>query len=601
MNSSSRIRCNDDDNTMVIAPSCSSSQRDSATGAKHDATHCNYNCKQDLLLWNSSAITNSRRWHERRRMMRQMSRSKTGISRSRNNNNSNKTKNSKTSIGHVFLQFSSSSSSLSLIRRCLLLLLVYVATTATTSTTTTTTAVVVVDAFATKPVSILPFVRKRNHQQRVLPSLSLNNDENMNTNSENVDNIDYDDDEYFFMAPPPPAPLPPPLSKEEQQLRELEEFNSNKRLEKGNNKKKQQQQQQQQAIDTTAQSSSSSKKKKKKKKKMEKVERLSLPPPTPSKATSTTASSAIMGVDGNGTGALMKRSHTAGGKEAPLMVTSYQRSAYPIDSGKEGMDRDPLVGEEKAMTIKKKAIVRATSKPTPVAPAPTPTLSSSTTAASSSTKRLVRFALTPPSSSTTSSSSATTVNNTKKKLVLPPAAEGGGIAKKDTGAITRRKTTTTANHANANINTYNNSAGVGSVSGGKKLIRYNGPDVEDTLDYDGMETPLAKEQRQNSIQSSKTNLILYENQQQQKQQQQQQRLNDTDDDEYDEDDDNDDEIDEDEDNDDDEEREQQRATLTKDLRYYTRFVEPTDSSLAKKTGLTVNKPVSLWTERDKFL
>merc|ERR1712166_1211930 len=69
------------------------------------------------------------------------------------------------------------------------------------------------------------------------------------------------------------------------------------------------------------------------------------PPPTTistastSTSTSTTAlSSDPMGVDGNGTGALLKRSHTSGGKDGSLMVTSNKRLAYPIDSGKDGME-----------------------------------------------------------------------------------------------------------------------------------------------------------------------------------------------------------------------------------------------------------------------
>ena len=141
---------------------------------------------------------------------------------------------------------------------------------------------------------------------------------------------------------------------------------------------------------------------------------------------------------------------------------------------------------------------------------------------SESTTRVVRFPL-PPSSASTSLLSSPIVNTTKEKRVVPPAAEGDGRAKQDTGAAK------------------NSNSDVGSVSSGRKWrIRYNTPNVEDRLDYDGMETPWAKEQRHNSIQASKINLILYENQQQQ-QQKQQQRPKDTDDDE---DEDNDDEIDE---------------------------------------------------------
>ena len=44
-----------------------------------------------------------------------------------------------------------------------------------------------------------------------------------------------------------------------------------------------------------------------------------------------------------------------------------------------------------------------------------------------------------------------------------------------------------------------------------------------------------------------------------------------------------------------------RKTLVEDLGYANRYTGPSDFNLAKKTGLTVNKPISLWVERDKFL
>ena len=35
--------------------------------------------------------------------------------------------------------------------------------------------------------------------------------------------------------------------------------------------------------------------------------------------------------------------------------------------------------------------------------------------------------------------------------------------------------------------------------------------------------------------------------------------------------------------------------------YYIQYRPPTDSTMARKTGLQANTPISLWAERDKFL
>jgi len=110
---------------------------------------------------------------------------------------------------------------------------------------------------------------------------------------------------------------------------------------------------------------------------------------------------------------------------------------------------------------------------------------------------------------------------------------------------------------------------------GPKLVRYNGPDVEDTTDFDGMEKASVKKKRNRVLDLKKANLVRYQGFSQQK------RLEETAEPE--------------------ETRNQQRKTLAEDVGYANRYTGLTDYSLAKKTGLAVNKPISLWVERDKFL
>ena len=262
-----------------------------------------------------------------------------------------------------------------------------------------------------------------------------------------------------------------------------------------------------------------------------------------------------MGVDGNGTGALLKRSHTSGGKDGSLMVTSNKRLAYPIDSGKDGMEANDTKRKTQSSSSNSKALQFQQQTGT----------------------RLVRHNLSPPSSS--SSEESPPQQQQQSKLVFAPAAQApaNGNSNGATGGTTGGVTTKAAN-----------SSGSGSFHQTNmhktKLVRYNGPDLDNTTDYDGMELSSSKKQRQKEIQLSKKHLVLYsppdplsaEN-----------------------------ENDSDEKNNNDEEnqkqKQQHRPALSKDIHYSDKYVERTDYTMARKTGLAVNKPISLWVERDKFL
>jgi len=125
------------------------------------------------------------------------------------------------------------------------------------------------------------------------------------------------------------------------------------------------------------------------------------------------------------------------------------------------------------------------------------------------------------------------------------------------------------------------------------LVRYNGPDLEqNTTDYDGMETVATRQQRQQARHVSESKLVMYtppptpptpdnntnhnndptNHHKKQKQNQQEQQ-----------------------------QQQQHRPTLTQDIKYSIQYIEKTDFTMARKTGLAVNKPISLWIERDTFL
>lgn len=234
-----------------------------------------------------------------------------------------------------------------------------------------------------------------------------------------------------------------------------------------------------------------------------------------------------MDVDGNGTGALMNRSHTAGGVDAPLMVTTHKTRAFPIDSGKEGM----AAQDTKARTRPKNGIE-------PYDPTRPKT-------------RLVRYK-------------------------LPPQQKQNGALQPKEEPTTKfvLASSLAANNNNGKLAKAIQSQEKPKLSG-PKLVRYNGPDVEDTTDFDGMEKASVKKKRNRVLDLKKANLVRYQGFSQQK------RLEETAEPE--------------------ETRNQQRKTLAEDVGYANRYTGLTDYSLAKKTGLAVNKPISLWVERDKFL
>ena len=268
---------------------------------------------------------------------------------------------------------------------------------------------------------------------------------------------------------------------------------------------------------------------------------------------------APMDVDGNGTGALMNRSHTAGGPNAPLMVTSYKPKAYPIDSGKDGMDMQMQM----QMRAKRETLQQDGT-------------------------RLVRYDFSPSLEPKQEPTPRTT------KLVLASAL---AAAKSNGGKLAQAtKQPTALAVRNYEYEYYNG---------------YNGPGVEDATDYDGMETAnskmalattqqqqqraLQQQKRDRQLQPKKANLVRYkssfyddnkhgndyddhnddDNNNQSQQQQRQPQGADA--------------------------RNSQSHSLANDPSYSNRYTGPTDFTLAKKTGLAVNKPISLWVERDKFL
>eukprot|EP00531_Pseudo-nitzschia_arenysensis_P012489 CAMPEP_0116138662 /NCGR_PEP_ID=MMETSP0329-20121206/12898_1 /TAXON_ID=697910 /ORGANISM="Pseudo-nitzschia arenysensis, Strain B593" /LENGTH=390 /DNA_ID=CAMNT_0003633653 /DNA_START=151 /DNA_END=1324 /DNA_ORIENTATION=- len=251
----------------------------------------------------------------------------------------------------------------------------------------------------------------------------------------------------------------------------------------------------------------------------------SIPPPAPA---------AFMDVDGNGTGALMKRSPAAGGVDPPLMATN-PYLAFPIDSGKEGMQAQDT--RERTRKPSNGGFVDSAQPKT----------------------RLVRYSL--PASDALEPSQ----EPTEKRLVLAPPSSKDSM----NSELARPKRSP-------------------MQPSKPRLVRYNGPDVEHSTDYDGMELPSVKDKRNRDLKLTRANLVRYNGASQTKQLTEEVPISSESDDENGmtgtEDD-----------------HQKDRKTLVEDLGYANRYTGLSDYNLARKTGLAVNKPISLWVERDKFL
>lgn len=242
-----------------------------------------------------------------------------------------------------------------------------------------------------------------------------------------------------------------------------------------------------------------------------------------------------MDVDGNGTGALMKRSPAAGGVDPPLMATN-PSLAYPIDSGKEGMQAQ----DTRTRTRK-------------------PSNEGVIDCAQSQT-RLVRYIL--PASDAFEPTQAPM----GKRLVLAPASKKNGM----NSELARPKKSQ-------------------RQPSKPRLVRYNGPDVENSTDYDGMELPSVKKKRNRELKLNRANLVRYNGTSQQERATEELPNN------------NETNGDENGNSGTGDDHKNGRKTLVEDLGYANRYMGPSDYNLARKTGLAVNKPASLWSERDKFL
>jgi len=253
-----------------------------------------------------------------------------------------------------------------------------------------------------------------------------------------------------------------------------------------------------------------------------------------------------MNVDGNGTGALMNRSHAAGGANAPLMVTSNKPRHYPIDSGRDRM--------------------QAPKSKTEIRPG----------------VRLVRYqnpsVSAAPKSPPTNSLKA--VEEPTKRLIL-----ASSLAKNNESKSTIRNSSNSSNKNNSNQNEkpVKKTRRLRAKPKSRSLIRYNTENVDETTDHDGMETPEVQQKRDRVLKANKSNLVRYSGTSQQKrletpttEPETQQAATE-------------------------EDHQKGRKTLADDVGYANRYTGLTDFNLAKKTGLAVNKPISLWVERDKFL
>lgn len=240
----------------------------------------------------------------------------------------------------------------------------------------------------------------------------------------------------------------------------------------------------------------------------------------------------FMDVDGNGTGALMKRSPAAGGADAPLMATN-PSLAFPIDSGKEGLQAE-TTRDRTRKSLVDEIIDRARPK-----------------------TRLVRHSL-PPSESSK--------QGPNKKSLAPASATS------KTGMI--ELTRPQSQKPDPRLQPPKT-----------KLVRFNGPDVEDSTDYEGMELASVKRNRDRQLKLQRANLVRYKGVSHQKQLTEEVANHNSD-------------IDGSGTEDD---HQRNRKNLVEDPGYANRYTGLSDFNLARKTGLIVNKPISLWVERDKFL
>jgi len=231
-------------------------------------------------------------------------------------------------------------------------------------------------------------------------------------------------------------------------------------------------------------------------------------------------------LDGNGTGALMKRSVAVGGVDARLMATN-PRLAFPIDSGKEGLHAEST-----------RALIR---KP----------VNDGIIDRAQPQTRLVRYSLPPPESKE---------GPGPNRLALAPASSQTG-----------RK--------NELARPQSPKPHPQQQPPKPRLVRYNGPDVENSTDYDGMELPSIKRNRTRELKIERSNLVRYTGVSRQKQ------LTDK----------------VPNDNGTEQDHQKNRKNRVEDLGYANRYTELSDYTLARKTGLAVNKPISLWVERDKFI
>lgn len=255
-----------------------------------------------------------------------------------------------------------------------------------------------------------------------------------------------------------------------------------------------------------------------------------------SAAPATVMPALFMDVDGNGTGALMKRSVAAGGVHAPLMATN-PSLAFPIDSGKEG-----LHAESTRSRIRKPLNDGIIDRANPQT-------------------RLVRYSLPPLSPSQSKA------NPVQKNLILAPTSSQKGRSDELARPVSAKP--------NPRLQPQK-----------PRLVRYNGPDVENSADYDGMELPSIKRSRNRQLKIQRANLVRYNGASLQKLLTEEVPNSNVDDGVK---------------SGTEEDHKQNRKNLVEDPGYANRYTELSDYNLARKTGLAVNKPISLWVERDKFL
>jgi len=282
-----------------------------------------------------------------------------------------------------------------------------------------------------------------------------------------------------------------------------------------------------------------------------------------------------MDVDGNGTGALMNRSRAAGGVDAPLMAAPVtRRPAFPIDSGKEGMQ----AGDARAR----------------IRSPPSDNNNNNNNTGMFAT-RLVRYNL--PSSENMSLKPAQ--EKTQQKLVLAPAA---AASTKTNGASKSKPFAANNNDDDDDDGLPRQQDQQQKQAPGKtkpKPVFYNGSDLQHSTDYDGMEKPALTKQRNRQIDLKRLSLVRYKGESQSEKLSGVNDINGAIDTTGNDGDASDGGVNNNNNTPDSHRR--GRKTLTEDPGYANRYTGLTDFTLAKKTGLAVNKPISLWVERDKFL